>query len=129
MASQHKILVVEDEEVLLGVLKDRLKNEGFDVITARDGEQGLKMALEHQPDLILLDILMPKMGGITMLKNLRATPAGKDTHVIILTNVSDSKLVHEALTYGVRDFLVKSDWVLSDLVTAIRKQIDGKVTL
>ncbi|HEU4965926.1 MAG TPA: response regulator [Candidatus Saccharimonadales bacterium] len=129
MASQHKILVVEDEEVLLGVLKDRLKNEGFDVITARDGEQGLKMALEHKPDLILLDILMPKMGGITMLKNLRATPAGKDTHVIILTNVSDSKLVHEALTYGVRDFLVKSDWVLSDLVTAIRKQIDGKVTL
>lgn len=129
MANQHKILVVEDEEVLLGVLKDRLKNEGFDVITARDGEQGLKMALEHKPDLILLDILMPKMGGITMLKNLRATPAGKDTHVIILTNVSDSKLVHEALTYGVRDFLVKSDWVLSDLVTAIRKQIDGKVTL
>jgi len=129
MASQHKILVVEDEEVLLGVLKDRLKNEGFDVLTARDGEQGLKMALEHQPDLILLDILMPKMGGITMLKNLRATPAGKDTHVIILTNVSDSKLVHEALTYGVRDFLVKSDWVLSDLVAAIRKQIDGKVTL
>ncbi|MGI0134404.1 MAG: response regulator [Candidatus Micrarchaeaceae archaeon] len=129
MASQNKILVVEDEEVLLGVLKDRLKNEGFDVITARDGEQGLKAALEQKPDLILLDILMPKMGGLTMLKNLRTTPAGKDTHVIILTNVSDSKLVHEALTYGVRDFLVKSDWVLSDLVAAIRKQIDGKVTL
>ncbi len=129
MASQYKILVVEDEEVLLGVLKDRLKNEGFDVVTARDGEQGLKTAIEQKPDLILLDILMPKMGGLTMLKSLRATPEGKDTHVIILTNVSDSKLVHEALTYGVRDFLVKSDWVLSDLVAAIRKQIDGQATL
>jgi two-component system alkaline phosphatase synthesis response regulator PhoP len=129
MASQHKILIVEDEEVLLGVLKDRLKSEGFNVATARDGEQGLQAALKEKPDLILLDILMPNMGGLTMLKNLRATEEGKDMRVIILTNVSDSKLVHEALTYGVRDFLVKSDWVLSDLITTIRKQLDSSVTL
>lgn len=128
MASQ-KILIVEDEEVLLNVLRDRLKNEGFDVVIAHDGEQGLKVAAKEMPDLILLDVLMPKMGGLTMLKNLRATPEGKNTRVIILTNVNDSKLVHEALTYGVHDFLVKSDWVLSDLVAAIRKQLDSKITL
>jgi DNA-binding response OmpR family regulator len=129
MANQHTILVVEDEEVLLGILKDRLKNEGFKVLIARDGEQGLQTAVKEKPDLVLLDILMPNMGGMTMLKSLRSTPEGKDMRVIILTNVSNSKLVHEALTYGVRDFLVKSDWVLSDLVIAIRKQLDTKVTL
>ena len=123
-SQQHKILIVEDEGPLSDVLKDRFENEGFDVTIAKDGAQGLTLALEKQPEIILLDIIMPKVDGLTMLKNLRTYDKGKDIRVIVMTNVNDSKAVHEALSYGARDFLVKSDWVLSDLVASVRKQLE-----
>ena len=120
---RSKILIVEDEEVLLGVLKDRFENEGFDVFVARDGAQGLLTALEKQPDVILLDIIMPKLDGLAMLKDLRTRERGKNIRVIVMTNVNDSKEVHEALANGAHDFLVKSDWVISDLVASVRHQL------
>lgn len=122
--ARKKILVVEDEEALLEVLKDRLENEGFDVLVAKDGAAGLIMALEKKPDLILLDIIMPKLDGLSMLKQLRDYEAGKDIRVVFMTNVNDSKEVHEALQYGARDFMVKSDWAISDLVASIRNLLN-----
>ncbi|HSX27249.1 MAG TPA: response regulator [Patescibacteria group bacterium] len=119
-----KILIVEDDEALLDVLKDRFENENFDVFTAKDGAKGLELALDKIPDVILLDIIMPKVDGLTMLKNLRADERGKKIRVIVTTNVNDTKEVHEALSYGAHDYLVKSDWVLSDLVASVRKQLD-----
>jgi len=118
--ARKKVLIVEDEEALLEVLQDRLENEGFDVLIAKDGAEGLLMALEKKPDLILLDIIMPKLDGLSMLKQLREYEAGKDIRVVFMTNVNDSKEVHEALSYGARDFMVKSDWAMSDLVASIR---------
>jgi DNA-binding response OmpR family regulator len=123
-----KILIVEDEGPLADVLKDRFENEGFDVLTARDGAQGLMLAIDKQPAVILLDIIMPKVDGLTMLKNLRAHETGKNIRVIVMTNVNDSKEVHEALANGARDFLVKSDWVISDLVESVRHQISEPFT-
>ena len=120
---RNTILIVEDEEVLRGVLKDRFENEDFDVIIAKDGEEGLLTALEKQPDVILLDIIMPKMDGLAMLKKLRTYDRGKNIRVVVMTNVNDSKEVHEALANGARDFLVKSDWVIADLVTSVRNQL------
>jgi DNA-binding response OmpR family regulator len=120
---RNTILIVEDEEVLRGVLKDRFENEDFDVIVAKDGEEGLLTALEKQPDVILLDIIMPKMDGLAMLKKLRTYDRGKNVRVVVMTNVNDSKEVHEALANGARDFLVKSDWVIADLVTSVRNQL------
>jgi len=122
--NRHTILIVEDEDALSGVLKDRFENEGFDVLLAKDGAQGLMLALDKQPDLILLDIIMPKVGGMTMLKKLRTYEKGKDIRVVVMTNVNDSKDVHEALEHGARDYMVKSDWVISDLVESVRKQLD-----
>lgn len=119
-----KILIVEDDTPLLEILQDRFKNEGFDVLTAKDGAEGLKMALDKQPDVILLDIVMPKVGGLTMLKNLRTYPSGKNIRVIVTTNLNDSKEIHEALSLGAHDFLVKSDWSLADLVATVSKQLD-----
>ncbi len=118
-----KILIVEDEEALREVLKERFENEGFDVFTAKDGAQGLMLALDKLPDVILLDIIMPKVDGLTMLKNLRTYERGKNIRVIVTTNVNDSKEVHEALSYGAHDYLVKADWILSDLVASVRKQL------
>src|SRR5882724_6302693 len=125
---RQKILIVEDEGPLSEVLKDRFENEGFDVLIANDGEKGLAVALEKQPDVILLDIIMPKIDGLTMLKNLRAHEAGKNIRVVVMTNVNDSKEVHEALANGARDFLVKSDWVIADLVTSVRRQLSEPFT-
>ena len=74
--------VVEDDEPLLSVLSERFREEGYNVINAITGEEGLKLALKNKPDLILLDIVMPKMDGIAMLKKLRKDPWGKNANVI-----------------------------------------------
>ena len=122
--TRHKILIVEDEKALSDILSDRFENEGFDVFVANDGAQGLLLALEKEPDVILLDILMPEMDGLSMLRQLRTYDKGKQMRVVVTTNVNDSKEVHEALALGAHDFLVKSDWVLSDLVTSVRNQLE-----
>lgn len=120
-----KILIVEDEEVLLGALTEKLTNEGFDTISARDGEEGLGTALKEQPDLILLDIIMPRMDGLTMLEKLRqASPWGKDVPVLILTNLSPGD---DTLKQVVRDepayYLVKTNWTLEEVVVKIKERL------
>ena len=123
MKSNKKILVVEDEAPLLNVIADKLTSVGYSVIKAADGQQGLDLALSEQPDLILLDIIMPVMDGITMLKNLRQNDIGKDIEVVLLTNSNEYKMLAEALEQGARDYLVKSDWNLDDIV----KLVDSKL--
>ena len=95
---------------------------------ARDGEKGLELALKKQPDIILLDIIMPKLDGLSLLRKLRQHDEGKHVRVIVLTNVNDTKEVHEALSLGARDFLVKSDWVISDLVESVKAQLSQPFT-
>ncbi|HSX47547.1 MAG TPA: response regulator [Patescibacteria group bacterium] len=119
----NKILIVEDEEALLEVLKERFEAEGFEVYISKDGEDGLKVAIEKKPDIILLDIIMPKLDGLSMLKKLRQSEEGKNTRVVVLTNVNDTKEVNEALALGAKDFLVKSDWIISDLIVTVRKHL------
>ena len=118
-----KILVVEDEQSLLSALVAKFSKENFKVIEARDGEQGLERALAEHPDLILLDIVMPKMDGVTMLKRLRRNEWGKKVPVIMLTNLSDDKKVEEAVKFGSHDYLVKSDWSINDVVKKVRSKL------
>lgn len=117
-----KILIIDDETDLLQVLTDTLTSEGFSVLGAKNGEEGLALALKEHPDLILLDIIMPVMDGMTMLYELRKDPWGNSVPVILLTNLSDAERVAEALRLRVYDFLVKSDWKLKDLVTKIKEK-------
>lgn len=119
----QKILVIEDEIALQQVLADRFKEEGFSVQTASDGVEGLQKALSWRPDLILLDIVMPKMDGMTMLHKLREDPLGKNLPVILLTNLSDTEDVYEAMANGVFDFLVKSHWELDDLIDEVQAKL------
>lgn len=120
-----KILVIEDELALSQVLSDRFTEEGFEVQTAADGQEGLEKAVSWKPDLVLLDIVMPKMDGMTMLHKLRADPAGKTMPVILLTNLSDTEDVYEAMANGVYDFLVKSHWDLEDLIHEVQSKLLG----
>lgn len=121
--SSKLILIVEDEPPLSEVLQDHFENEGFRIIVAKDGEEGLMLALSKKPDMILLDINLPKLNGLDMLKQLRTYEAGKSIPAIALTNLNDTKEVNEALASGVSDFLVKADWSIADVVDSVRRKL------
>jgi DNA-binding response OmpR family regulator len=91
-----KILIVEDEASLLKAFVQKFKDESFLTLEARDGIKGLEIALKEHPDLILIDIIMPKLDGIGMLKKIREDAWGKNVKVIMLTNLSDNKKLNEA---------------------------------
>jgi CheY-like chemotaxis protein len=118
-----KILLVEDEQLLIESLVKRLTHEGFEVVVAHDGEDGLEKVTREKPDLILLDLIMPVMDGITMLKKLRVTADGKNIPVIILTNLSDENKFEEAMKAGSTDYLIKSDYTLEQLVERIKLRL------
>lgn len=120
-ALNKKILIVEDDPPLLKVLEAKFKGEGFEVLTAMNGEEGLESALENEPDIILLDLIMPKMDGVTMLKKLRETPYGAAANVVVLTNLSDSASVMQSMESGVYDYLVKTNWKLDAVVDRVKK--------
>lgn len=121
---KKKILVAEDDLSYLNVCVDVFKDEGFEVITAKNGEEGLKMALSEHPDLILADIAMPVMDGLTMLKKLREDEWGKYVDVILLTNLDDTGKIAEAAEKGAFDYLVKKDWSMEELVKKVKKRMN-----
>ena len=115
---QKKVLIVEDEESMLDALADKFAREGFaKPLTARNGEDGLVIALKEHPDLLLVDILMPKMDGLTMLKKLREDEWGKTVKAIILTNLdtTDEMLGFVTLTEP-SYYLLKSNWRIDDVI-------------
>lgn len=119
--AKKKILVVEDEKAFLDVLKGELEREGFEVFEAKNGEEGLKAAVVSRPDLILLDILMPVMDGVEMLKKLREDEWGRNAKVITLTNLNDSEMVSKVLEQGSYEYFVKSDWSVEDLIKRVKE--------
>ncbi|OGE19736.1 hypothetical protein A3J19_01000 [Candidatus Daviesbacteria bacterium RIFCSPLOWO2_02_FULL_41_8] len=116
-----KILLIEDEVVLLELLAGKFNDSGFAVTTAQSAEAGIKLALRSHPDLILLDLILPKMDGLTMLKKLRKDKWGIGVPVIILSNLNDQKKISEAMKIGVYDFLVKSNVKLAEVVEQVRE--------
>ncbi len=121
-----KLLIIEDEELLINTLEEKFLAEKFEVIKAADGEDGLKKALDIHPDVILLDILMPKIDGITMLKELRKDSWGKHAKVVILTNLNDTGKVAESMGVGLDGsftYLIKSDQTLESISKEINKVI------
>ncbi|MEX0917607.1 MAG: response regulator [Candidatus Paceibacterota bacterium] len=117
------VLIIEDDQALLKALVEKFTHEGFVVLEAHDGEEGLAKALEEHPAVILLDIVMPKMDGITMLGKLREDVWGKEAKVILLTNLSTADRVSEAVQLGSYEYLVKTDWKIEDVVKKVREKI------
>lgn len=123
-SNKKKLLIIEDERPLLEALTDKFELEGFKVYTAADGEAGLSEAVKYHPDLILLDILLPKMNGMTMLDELRKNVWGKTAKVIVLTNLSDWKSTSKAVDQDVHEYLVKSDWKIEDVVKKVKQKLN-----
>lgn len=119
-ANGKKILLVEDDDALASVYTMRLKGEGFTVTRVANGEDALAAAKEHKPDLVLLDVMMPKVSGFDVLDILRNTPETANLKIIMLTALSQDTDKQRAQGLGVDDYLVKSQVVISDVVDRIK---------
>ena len=120
---KKKILIVEDEQSLVKVLVEKFTIEDFVVFEAKDGVDGMLVAQKELPDIILLDIIMPKMDGVSMLRKLHNSDWGKDIPVIMLTNLSDNEKVAESMANGSYDYLVKSNWKIEDIVKIVKNKL------
>jgi len=118
-----KILFVEDERALQKTMGDLLYGEGYEVVSAYDGETGLKMAKTEKPDLILLDLILPKLHGFDVLKRIKEDPETRDIPLIVLTNLEGLGDVEKALELGATTYLVKANYSLEEVLEKVRKAL------
>ena len=114
------VLIIEDDLFISGMYADKLVSEGFQVYSAADGGNGLRLARESRPDLILLDIILPVVDGFEVLRQLKQDKERAATPVIILTNISDPELIKTGLSLGAADYLVKAHFVPSEVMAHIK---------
>lgn len=119
-----RLLLVEDDDALASVYITRFQAEGFDVKRVPNGEDALAMALQFRPDLILLDVMMPKLSGFDVLDILRNTPETTNIKVIMLTALSQDSDREQAEKLGVDAYLVKSQVVIADVVAKVKEHLD-----
>ena len=124
-SKNKKILVIEDEATLQKALNEVLSNEGYKVVSSLDGLRGLELAQEESPDLILLDIILPKMDGFEVLKRIKKDDKISQIPVIILTNLSDISDIQKALDLGATTYLVKADFHIEDVLKKIEKILNS----
>jgi len=124
MTNDKKILIIEDELPMLKALSDKFSREGFSVLEARDGREGLDLALQTKPNLIILDLFMPVMDGKAMMEKLRQDEWGKKVPIIILTNLNpDDKTLNEIMASGPSYYFIKSKWQLEDLTEKVKMEL------
>ena len=118
-----KILLVEDEEIMIDLLQRKLTKEGYEVSVARDGEEGLKLMREVKPALILLDIVMPKMGGFEVMEEMGKDKNLKDIPVIVISNSGQPVELDKAQKLGAKDWLIKTEFDPQEVLNKVVKQI------
>lgn len=123
---KKKILIVEDEVSMHNSLKEFLAGEGFAIADAFDGEEAIAKAAEEVPDLILLDIILPKKDGYEVLDSLKGDPKTKGIPVILLTNLESPEDIQRAFDKGAMTYLVKSDYELEDVAGKIRETLSDR---
>jgi DNA-binding response OmpR family regulator len=122
-----KILIVDDEEILRKIYSDRLTFEGFTVETASDGEEALAKIRTSAPNLVLLDILMPKLNGLQVLEQINTDATLKAIPVIVLSNVANDDNIKKALSLGAKDYLLKTNFSPNEIINKIKALIDSNV--
>ena len=125
METSKKILIVEDDSFVLDIYQTKLSQEGYTVIEARNGVEGMKKLEKEKPDLILLDIVMPYMDGIEVLKKRKENDDLKKIPVILLTNLSQKEEINVGLGLGANDYLIKSHFTPSEVMEKIRIYLSG----
>ncbi|MEK7460923.1 MAG: response regulator [Patescibacteria group bacterium] len=120
MATKPTLLIIDDDPEMRGLYRDRFKEAGFEILEASNGEDGLEIALSQQPSAILLDVMMPKKGGLGVLEILKTMPATKDIPVLILTAYPADEYKEKSLRYGAMSFLSKSETMPGDIVEKVK---------
>lgn len=118
-----KILIIEDEEIMVGLLRKKLTEEGYQVSVARDGKEGLKIMREVMPDLILLDIIMPKMGGFEVMEEMGKEPELKKIPVVVISNSGQPVELDKAQKLGAKDWLIKTEFDPREVIEKVKKYI------
>ena len=124
MVRKNKILIVEDDADFFAILEEGFKGKGFKIFFAKNGEEGLNLAVKEKPDLILLDILMPKMDGIEMAQNFRKI--NKKIPIIFLTNVEDMASISEAFKTIKSDYIIKTTVHIDNIVSTVKDKLKIK---
>lgn len=120
------VLLVEDDVFLAGIYQKKFEMEGYKIFVADNGEKGLADAKKRKPDIILLDILLPKLDGFAVLDKLKQDPTTKDIPVILLTNLGQKDDVEKGLEAGAADYLIKAHFKPSEVVDKVRKVLQAK---
>jgi DNA-binding response OmpR family regulator len=118
-----KVLIVEDEEALRKVLQEKMQNSGFDTFAAKDGDEGWSMAQSKNPDIILLDLVLPKHSGFEVLASLKQSPELKDVPVFILSNLAEDESLKKALAMGAEDYFVKAQHPINEIVEKVKNRL------
>lgn len=120
---KKKIMIVEDDSFVMDIYQTKLNQEGYEVLPAENGAEAIKKLEKEIPDLILLDIIMPYVDGLQVLRKIKADEKLKDIPVILLTNLSQKENINEGLGLGADDYLIKSHFTPSEVLEKIKKYI------
>ncbi len=118
-----KILLIEDEQIMIDLLQRKLTEEGYEVSVAKDGEEGLEVMAQINPDIILLDIIMPKKGGFEVMEEMQKDPNLKRIPVIIISNSGQPVELGRAQKLGARDWLIKTEFDPQEVINKVKKQL------
>jgi len=116
-----KILIVEDEDTLSGVIKEEFKDAGYVIKVAKDGEEAINLAKVFLPQLILLDLVLPKKGGLDVLSEIKSDSNLKDIPVIVLSNLAEDESIKKALSLGAEDYFVKAQHSIYEVLEKVHK--------
>lgn len=125
--TKPRILMVDDDQALSDLFRSRFELEGFEVEHVADGESSLKVAENFQPDLILLDIMLPKLSGLDVLSQMRKTPHTKSVKIVMFTALGQKEDRQQAISLGANDYWVKSELSLAELIEKIRELVNAAV--
>lgn len=123
---KQTILIIEDEQTILKAIQIALEEAGFTVQTAIDGENGEESAKSNKPDLIFLDIILPRKNGLDVLRELKADESTRHIPVVLLTNLSDTETVSQGVALGARGYLVKANYSIDEVVAKAKEVLKKK---
>lgn len=122
----RRILIIEDEELLVQALMDSFSQEGYSVDVAFDGDEGMAHIKKTKPDLILLDLLMPKRDGFYVLEHVKKNPELKMIPVVVLSNLGGDEEIKKALSLGADDYFVKSQHPIQEILEKVKDYLEGR---
>jgi DNA-binding response OmpR family regulator len=126
MSSKIKVAIIEDDMAIVQMYRTKFESEGYDVATAPDGQAGLDLIEKIEPDIVLLDLMMPNMNGLEMLKQLRSQAGGRDMKVVVLTNMGDTETATKVYKMAADDYIVKAEMTPKQVAERVKALLAKK---